>query len=756
MATILGNRSGRKSDAARATDTRLRLFKNGYTPLPANGKAVLIEGWSTMQVDAETIRKWEGSQSKATNTGVRTGHGLVAVDIDILDDAVADELQELLERELVDGQDLPPVRFGLRPKRLATFRIKGPDFPTFKSRPHIDSEGRPARIEILALGSQFIADGIHPDTGKPYEWVDGVGPDNVKFADLPTITEARLRAFIQDAECRFAELDWQIAKSAKREGEPLDLELAFEQIRTRASYHEPAVAIAAHYASKGIESKEATRRLKAVFHDVPKSERDDRWHREYQDIDRSVRTAYRKFEANAAPEPPSRKILMELLGPPLEIKDPIRAMNKRHAIVCVGGKTVVMTEGPDGISFGTEGDLRLRYKNRPWTNKRKVEIAEIAGGPHPAKMTIADAWLASPKRRDYPNGVVFRPDSETPTGTYNLWQGWKAEPDSTASCDRFLKHLLEVICNGDAAQYDWLVGWLAHMVQRPGEKPRSAIVLRGEKGAGKDMVGEYVSKLMQASAYFNTSDQNTVWGQFNGAIANKLLLHLEEAFFSGDHGADSRIKNLITAPTQTINEKHAPVYTVDSFHRLFITSNELRVVNSTAGERRYFISEVSGHRNNDKAYFEALVAEMNGSGPAALMHHLRTYDLSDWNPRPPATDALIESIGDNQTGVTAWMHDCIEERRIVGDSAGFDWPEDWELTERFRAAFDEWAKKPSNRFRGVMNVTSQAFGKQIRPFLVYDRQRKGPRDGREYHYLMQSWQDARETMDSILTKGNER
>lgn len=721
-----------------------------------------------MEVDAAIIRKWEGSQPKATNTGIRTGHGLVAVDIDILDDDVADELQELLEGELVDGQDLPPVRFGRPPKRLALFRIEGADFATFKSRGHLDSKGRPARIEILALGSQFIADGIHPDTGQPYEWVDGVGPDDVKFDDLPTITEARLRAFIQDAECRFAELDWEIAESAKREGEPLDLGLALKQISSGAVFHESAIAIAAHCATSGAEPAEATAMLKAEFEKIPDRKRDSRWHREYRDIDRSVRTAYRKFEVNAAPPPLPRHEAIAALEP-FELTtaedamwkakakpDPLRTLNRHHAVVTVGGKTAIMTINRDrSVSFGAEGDLRLKYRNQAYKD-RTAEIAALAGGAKPSKMTLAEKWLMWPQRRDYPNGVVFRPDGETPTGAYNLWQGWKAEPDSTASCDRFLKHLLEVICNGDAAQYDWLVGWLAHMVQRPGEKPRSAIVLRGEKGDGKDIVGVYVSKLMQASAYLNTASQDMVWGQFNGAIANKLLLHLEEAFFSGDHGADSRIKNLITAATQQINEKHAPVYTVDSFHRLIITSNDSRVVNSTAGERRYFISEVSGHRNNDKAYFEALVAEMNGSGPAALMHHLRTYDLSDWNPRPPATDALIESIGGNLTGVTAWMHDCVEERRIVGDSAGFDWPEDWELTERFRAAFDEWAKKPSNRFRGVMNVTSQAFGKQIRPFLVYDRQRKGPRDGREYHYLMQSWQDARETMDSILTKGNER
>lgn len=747
------SRKKTNNSATSIAATRLLYLAKGYVPLPAEGKAIRLRNWTTISVEEGDVRQWDRTQPNAANSGVRTGDGLVAVDIDVLNDAVAEGLQRLLEDRIPRNQDLPPLRFGRRPKRLLILRLEGEDFETFKSRSWIDEDGNPARVEILATGSQFIAHGIHPDTGKAYEWEDGVGPENVAFADLPAITEESLRQFVADAECEFAERGWSPAETAKREGEPLDVDFAVDQIRTGAAYHEPAVSIAAHYASKGIAPDEAERRLEAVFNEIPKGKRDDRWKREYQDIGRSIRTAYRKFEANAAPERPSDNEMRALFGPPLPVTDPFREMNKRHAIVCLGGKTAVMTENNDSIAFGTEGDLRLWYKNRPWKKDRKAEIASLAGGSPPLKTTIAEAWLASPKRRDFPNGVVFRPDGETPAGTYNLWTGWKAESDSKASCDLFLDHLCEVVCNGDKAQYEWVLGWMAHMVQRPAEKPRSAMVLRGEKGAGKDLVAVYVSRLMARSAYLNTSDQEAVWGQFNGAIANKLLIHLEEAFFSGDHRADSRIKNLITAETQTINEKHAPVFTVDSFHRLFITSNELRVVNSTAGERRYFISEVSAHRCGDKAYFDAIIAEMNGDGPAALMHRLRSYDLSNWNPRPPATDALIDSIASNLVGVSAWMHDSIEAGRIVGADGRHDWPDEPVETTSLREAFDAWGSKTANRYRGI-NIDQRTFGKQLTPFLDRPKRKFGPRNNRSWHYELLSLADARDALETILTKGN--
>lgn len=416
--------------------------------------------------------------------------------------------------------------------------------------------------------------------------------------------------------------------------------------------------------------------------------------------------------------------------------DPRAELNVHHAVVSLGGKTAIMTVESDRVAFGTPADLKLRYQNR-----------------RHGKRTLAEAWLEWGGRREYPNGVVFRPDGRAPNGSYNLWRGWAAEPDESASCGLFLDHLRNIICNGDSRQYEWLLGWMAHMVQRPAEKPRSAIVLRGEKGAGKDIVGVYLRHLMDKSAYLHTSDQNAVWGQFNGPIANKLLIHLEEAFFHGDHGADSRIKNLITADSQTINEKHAPVYSIDSFHRLFITSNELRVVNATSGERRYFISEVSEARKGDHAYFNALVREMEGDGPAALMHKLLTYDLSAWNPRPPATEALLDAIAEGLKGVHAWMADCIDAEAIITADCSFLWRGEPIETDRLRNAFDGWASKPGNRYR-TQETSASAFGKQIAPFLAKPRFRSGGRDGREWNYLLKTPDECRKTLDDIISKGN--
>jgi hypothetical protein len=50
-------------------------------------------------------------------------------------------------------------------------------------------------IEVLAGGAQFVAYGIHPDTGQPYTWPD-LELTDVPLADLPLITQAQIDALL--------------------------------------------------------------------------------------------------------------------------------------------------------------------------------------------------------------------------------------------------------------------------------------------------------------------------------------------------------------------------------------------------------------------------------------------------------------------------------------------------------------------------------------------------------------------------------
>ncbi len=115
--------------------------------------------------------------------GIAAGR-VIGIDIDVLDAGVSAQIEGLAKRLL---GDTPAVRIGRAPKRLLVYRAAQP-FAGFKYPP----------IEVLGQGQQFIAYGIHPDTGQAYDWpVESLVDLNV--SDLPAVTEAQAREFAQEA-----------------------------------------------------------------------------------------------------------------------------------------------------------------------------------------------------------------------------------------------------------------------------------------------------------------------------------------------------------------------------------------------------------------------------------------------------------------------------------------------------------------------------------------------------------------------------
>jgi hypothetical protein len=180
----------------RATACRRCLFAAGYSPLPVNGKAPPVPGWQDIVATNDIISAWEDKYPDATNTGILTGN-TPAIDIDVLDPAIADELQQIAERMIGTS----PIRIGQAPKRAMLFRT---DEPFDKvSTPIFTSPGdRTHKVEILGRGQQIVVYGIHPDTHSPYTWQGGEpGPQLERDALMPFSVEQASEFIVAATQC---------------------------------------------------------------------------------------------------------------------------------------------------------------------------------------------------------------------------------------------------------------------------------------------------------------------------------------------------------------------------------------------------------------------------------------------------------------------------------------------------------------------------------------------------------------------------
>lgn len=327
----------------------------------------------------------------------------------------------------------------------------------------------------------------------------------------------------------------------------------------------------------------------------------------------------------------------------------IIALNQNFAVITLGGTAFIMEEfqnaGCIDVRFLKKQDMELRFANQPC--------------PSNPKQTIATAWLRSPGRREHA-GIDFDPSNSLPANWYNLWRGFPVTP-SNGSCELFLAFVRDVICSGHTDLYDYVIKWLAHMVQRPANLPESALVMRGKQGTGKNTFAGVIGRLLQQH-YLEITSMESITGRFNGHLKNVLLLHANEAIWGGNKTSAGKLKSLITDSHQTIEQKGRDIIRVRSFIRLLVSFNETWAVPADVDDRRFVFLDVSDDHKEDAPYFAAIHAEISSGGLGALMSHLQGIDLTSWHPRQrPKQHYGLDVKLASASPTVRWWHQVLEE-----------------------------------------------------------------------------------------------
>lgn len=279
---------------------RRMMQTNGYQPLPAHGKRVFLEEWSTKtDVPQGEIAAWSANHPQWSNTGA-LARDTPAIDLDIKHVEAAQAAEEVI-REWYDGEGEVLTRFGEAPKRLIPFQTTQ---PFNKIRVGFTApDGSSHAIEVLGDGQQYIVAGIHPGIKRPYSWHANRTPWTVPRSELPEIDAAEAHALIDKiAETLQEQFGFQRAQAngdgtqAANGGtqgkEPIDVGARLETMRYKGGgdtdIHATQLHCTASLLRTGVsltetvaEVLEATQR--AVVNDVRAANWD--WERERRDIE---------------------------------------------------------------------------------------------------------------------------------------------------------------------------------------------------------------------------------------------------------------------------------------------------------------------------------------------------------------------------------------------------------------------------------------------------------------------------------------
>ena len=376
----------------------------------------------------------------------------------------------------------------------------------------------------------------------------------------------------------------------------------------------------------------------------------------------------RRALANA--QPPSDGMQGNVVALPGGAYEPeeIDRLNERYALITIGSRAMVLEEPRPGALKTERLRLLAVEAFKHVMANRRVRIND-------KWRTYGELWLADPRRRDLA-GVEFEPSPDGNAGHegyYNLWRGFEVEPDPSGDCTALLSHIEEVICRADMERFDWVMSWFASIFQRPRERFGTALALIGGMGAGKTMVGEIIGSLIEPH-YFLIDTPRYLTGQFNSHMAACLLLQADEGFWAGDKQAEGRLKGLITASRQMIEQKGIDAIELPNRVRLLVTSNEDWVVPAGLKERRWAVLQTSDVRIGNLEYFAQLRTAMDCPGAKEKL----LYELLNWSLRPldlrqaPTTPELLEQKIFSGDAVLQWWERGLRH----GELDGMDWPEE--------------------------------------------------------------------------------
>lgn len=347
------------------------------------------------------------------------------------------------------------------------------------------------------------------------------------------------------------------------------------------------------------------------------------------------------------------------------------------------------------ISLLSSGEIEQQYENVVMNNH-----------------TFVSLWRKSENIRTFEN-VDFLPyPRECKSYTLNTFNGLKIErvKEGVGNYDILLKHV-DILTGHDPKGTDYLLNYLSHLVQRPGELPRVALVFQSEQGVGKNIFFENFAHSILGTEYMlQTAEMDKIIGRFS-MINNKLLVIMDETSGKDSFSNSDKIKNIITAEQVAWERKGIDGVNINNCGRYIFFSNNSTPVKIEHSDRRYVVYKCANDVQNNASYMKELMRHFKDDQIVkAFYDFLISRDISNWdsiNDRP-----ITRAYQDMQSANIPAMANYLTEQILVFENATQEVRKNLmkqSATELFNH-FVSWLQP--NGFH-KMEYTSTKFGREI-------------------------------------------
>jgi len=337
-----------------------------------------------------------------------------------------------------------------------------------------------------------------------------------------------------------------------------------------------------------------------------------------------------------------------------------KEFEKTHAKIENSG--IFVSQQDDKIIMMSRQTLKCAYEHMVYEqlDKKTGTIKRV---------NFINDWLVNnPDQRRYDDVGIYPNEKKCPNGIFNVWTKFAMErvqnynPDPEAL--EMILHHMKILCDHDDSVYNYLLAWVAQMIQFPEEKSVCPTFISKE-GAGKGTFITLLKRMLGESKYLEVSDpQKSVFGSFNSAMASAFLVNLNEISKKDTLYCEGMLKALITDPTIIINQKGVSPYQIQSYHRFIITTNNEDPIATSKNDRRKFIVRCSDEKIGDIEYFKKLNELLEDDNVLKTCYEFfkNMPGIDKFREIPlPRTEYQEELKESNECPVERWIPDFVKE-----------------------------------------------------------------------------------------------
>lgn len=363
------------------------------------------------------------------------------------------------------------------------------------------------------------------------------------------------------------------------------------------------------------------------------------------------------------------------------------------------------------------------------------------GSKQVEEQSFLDKWLNDPKQRHYDTLDFLPPPLECPPDLYNTFHGFIAEllppvPDDFVVDFEPIMTLLYDLCDHEDAPKEYVLSWLAHMIQLPAVLPRTRVIFKSKEGRGKNMLFGtlFGEKILGRSLYKSSAKVDDYYGRFANGFVHKILCNFNEVSAKHTSSIRGAVKETITEPVLSYEKKGADVVEIRNCARQLWFSNEDIPIKLSHDDRRWIaIQAADSLPDTDTpehlAYFEKVKAWVDDDrNVRAFYDFLLARDIKDWKPDVrPRTTFYSDLQQLNLNRLDQWLVDRLEtstlpdkilSQQLAGLLAGngVEYSSKW-VTMKMQRFLNRGVVNPENK----INIKAGAFAGRGRGFVFDEK-----------------------------------